>query len=163
MQLVHLLTDFSPQPFGGMNGIAAKLTRHMLQKRNGSTAQGLLHGKGAYRTCHSFSTLYTGSMLCQTHLGTFNKGEAAGFAGHHRNGAFHLTQVLVHVMLDQVLDQSGLANTRRAMNNHYKGWGLLRGGVNHWNCRQSVCLVTGLGTLMWHSSNCVHSRTYITL
>lgn len=83
----------------------------------------------------------------QAHLRAFNKGKPPGFARNHSDGSFDLTQVLIHIMLDQVLDQGCLANTRRAVHNHYEWRGLFWGGVHHRNCRHSIAVTASSQTL----------------
>ena len=82
-----------------------------------------------------------------SHLRTFNKSEPSGLARNHSDGSFDLTQVLVHIMLDQVLDQGCLANTRRAVHNHYKWRGLFWSCVYHRNCRNSIAVAASPQTL----------------
>ena len=61
------------------------------------------------------------------------KGQA-GLARHHSDRPLHLTQVLLDVVLDQVLDEGGFAYPRRSMDHHYKGWGFFWGCVLNRTC-----------------------------
>ena len=76
--------------------------------------------------------------LKDTHLRTFHKSEPPCFARDHGDWPLHLTQVLIDVVLDEVLDEGGFAHPRGPMHHHHKGWGLLGGCVHHRHCTRQL-------------------------
>ena len=80
--------------------------------------------------------------MCLVYLWTFHEGQPPGFARDDCDGPFHVPNVLVGVVLQQVLDEGCLANARGAMDDNDIGWGLFWGCVHNRHCKHTELMVS---------------------
>lgn len=80
--------------------------------------------------------------MCLMYLWTFHEGQPPGFARDNRDGPFHISDVLVGVVLQQVLDEGCLANARGAVHDDDIGWRLFWGCVHDRDCKHTDLLLS---------------------
>ena len=70
------------------------------------------------------------------YLRALYKCQPPRLARNHSDRALDLTEVLIHIVLDEVLDEGSFAHPRGTVNYHNKGWGFFGCCVHNRHCTQ---------------------------